>query len=532
MSERVLQAEIRDRQPPGHPPWSWVHRHGLWLVWLAPVGANLVASVFNIWYNRRQIEPFLSPAQLQRFMVVVLVYNLSIYPLAVGIWAWLLASLRVGFHKRLRGEPLSRDEELRLQRRVINLPWYISFLVVIAWFLCAPIFLLSLHALGEPIPGQVVFHLPVAFLVSGSLAVTHGFFAVESLSQRLLCPVVCQEIRPASVPGAIRLSLRGRGLVWAISAVVCPVVSLLLLIVVPDRIQRDAGFSIAVGLAAICFGIALAWLLGEWFAQPIRLMMSAARRVALGQYDVDIDAHRADDLGQLIDEFNRMMRGLREREKLRETFGLHVGEQAAKEILSSNPGLQGREAEITVMFVDVRDFTRRSERVSPQQVVTLLNHFFENMVDIVQEHGGLVNKYLGDGFMALFGLGEGGDRHADQAVSAGLNMLEAIRHFDQGAEELENEPLAIGIGIHTGNAIVGCIGSVRRLEFTAIGDAVNVASRVESLTKVLGEPLLLTESTAQALTLARPLRSLPPQTVRGRVEPVHVYTVDRNGAKS
>ena len=231
---------------------------------------------------------------------------------------------------------------------------------------------------------------------------------------------------------------------------------------------------------------------------------------------------RADEFGDLIDGFNRMVAELREKRRIEENFGRHVGQRVARQILDRPGGLGGVVEELTIMFVDIRDFTARSEASSPEQAVALLNVFMTEMVEVVeQRHGGIVNKFLGDGFMALFADWTGRPDHADAAVAAGREILQRLGDINGRRQATRELPLSIGIGIHTGRAVVGSIGSPRRMEYTAIGDTVNVASRVESLTKVVDAQLLLTEATRQALRVPLPLEALPSQHVRGHA-PVDV----------
>jgi adenylate cyclase len=153
-----------------------------------------------------------------------------------------------------------------------------------------------------------------------------------------------------------------------------------------------------------------------------------------------------------------------------------------------------------------------------------LNDFFRVTVRVVEEaHGGMVNKYLGDGFMAIFGAGESKSNHAQDAVSAGEEILLAVDALNRDLVARGHEPLRIGIGIHSGPAIVGSIGSPQRLEFTAIGNTVNVASRVEGLTKTVGKPMLITEAVRNRLSDRSSLQELSPQQVRGVRDPVLVF---------
>src|SRR6266568_904770 len=231
---------------------------------------------------------------------------------------------------------------------------------------------------------------------------------------------------------------------------------------------------------------------------------------------IDVPVARADEFGLLLGEFNNMIRGLKDKEKLRQTFGLHVGERAAEQILARDPGLSGVEEEITVMFDDIRSFTARAGVSRPAEMVEILNDFFRVTVRIVEEeHGGMVNKYSGDGFMAVFGAGDSQSYNAENAVAAGRDILLAVEELNRNLAAGGREPLRIGIGIHSGPAIVGSIGSPQRLEFTAIGDTVNIASRVEGLTKTVAKSMLITEAVRDRLRDRSGLEELPPQEVRG-----------------
>jgi adenylate cyclase len=178
------------------------------------------------------------------------------------------------------------------------------------------------------------------------------------------------------------------------------------------------------------------------------------------------------------------------------------------------------------MFVDIRSFTARSAHLSPDKAVGLLNEFLHAMVEVVEgEHGGMINKFLGDGFMALFGVGTDSHNHADRALAAGRSMERALERLNLERVQRGEEPIAIGIGINTGPAIVGSIGSPARMEFTVIGNTVNVASRIEGLNKTVGTSLLISKMTRDALRRPPQLRALPPQPVKGVDHPVEIFTL-------
>lgn len=509
--------------------WTWVQRHGVLLVGVSPIIANVIGSIFNVAYNTVQIKPMLSAGQMDRFWACVIGFNLLVYPIAVACFVISLVQLRPAYRSLLDGQTVEPEQLLVLRRKVINLPWWFLVVAAIGWLSCIPVFPLVILTAGEPLASGVVWHLVTSFLIASLIAVTQSFFAVEMTTQAALFPVFFQDHNPADVPGAVPLSIRARGILWAFSAVVCPVISLVLLLLAPKAASPTPLFGIAVAVVAIGFGLITSWMLGRWVAIPVSQLQHAASEVAAGNLQSRVSLLRSDDFGLLIQRFNSMVDGLQHREKLQETFGRHVGREAAKQIMEQDGGSVGSEQFITVMFVDVRNFTQQSSSLSPSQVVEGLNLFFQDAVEIIELHGGMVNKYLGDGFMAIFGVGASTDGHAQRAVQAALDLVDRVTETEQRMQAAGWKELAIGVGINSGPAVVGCIGSPRRQEYTAIGDTVNVASRVESLTKALGQPILLTRTTRDALqeVLDASVVELPPQTVKGKAEPLEIFGVQR-----
>jgi adenylate cyclase len=509
-----------------------INPYGLWLVGFAPLLAQLIGSAFNIWYNLSRIQPLLTSAQHQVFGQTILLYNGLVYPIAIALWSGLVYSLHAPLQAIVQQHPLKPDKLAQARRRVINLPWLGTSIAGISWLLCIPVFLGALHAAPGVLDVRVFFYLPVSLIISALIAVTHSFFAIELLSQSQLYPWLFQGINPSATTGAFALSLRHRGLLLALSAGVCPIVSLLLLSLIPyPGESQTMGFAMAVGGLGILFGLISAWMVGRLVVEPVEALQNAARAVSAGDLTAQVTLLRADEFGMLIDEFNLMVLELQEKQRLQETFGQHVGQKAAQQILQRDPSLGGVEQELTVMFVDIRNFTARCATAAPQHIVALLNLFFTEMVEIIEQEQGMVNKFLGDGFMALFGVGDDSPNHAVRAVAAAQEMLRRLPTINQRCLQTGHDsgqaPLSIGIGIHTGTAIVGSIGAPQRLEYTAIGDTINIAARVESLTKLLAEPLLITQATRQHLPPEVDARQLPPQWVKGQPQPLAVYGVSR-----
>ena len=502
--------------------------YALLLTALSPLLPQILGSAFNIWYNIIIVDPLLTTAALkQRFLSTVIVYNSICYPIVAYLWLRLVYSLRPALTKIERDEPISESILQAARRRVIRLPFLGAIIFGLAWLLCIPIFIFSLAQVHHGLDTRLLWHLPISFGVSGFISLTHSFFLVELASNWGLFPVLFQRTRADLTPGAKTLSLRGRGLIWVISAGICPIGSLLLLNFAPPSAENDQQWlAVFVGSIGIAFGLCTAMMVSRLFLEPIDYLRSAAQAVGRGRLDVEVPLVRADEFGLLIGEFNHMLVELREKERLRRTFGLHVGQKAAEAILARDPGVGGVEEIITVMFVDIRSFTAMSAAATPRRVVEVLNKFLRVMVQVVEErHGGMVNKFLGDGFLALFGVGGSSKAHADAALAAALEMLHSLPRLNRELALRGEAALAIGIGIHTGHAIVGSIGSPNRLEYTAIGSTVNFASRVEGLTKELGTQLLVSESTRNRLNAGVAFMDHPPQTIRGVAGAVKVFSV-------
>ena len=520
-------------------------RYGLLLTALAPLVPQILGSAFNIWYNAIVIEPMFTPALRQRFFATVLVYNAVVYPIGAYLWLKRIFSFRhllrrlseVGSARRADSRTLSgqvavpTSESLtQARRRLIHLPWFAAAICGVAWFLCIPVFIGALIQVQNPLDPRLLWHLPISFCVSGFIAVTHTFFLVELASQWGLFPAFFRDERADRTPNIFTLSLRGRGIVWAVSASICPIASLLLLVLAPRSPATNAAWlAVFVGVIGIAFGIFTALMMSRLVAKPIDQLRSAADAVSRGNLAVDLGragARRADEFGRLLCEFDQMVRELRDKEKLRQTFGLHVGRRAAERILARDPGLSGVEEEITVMFVDMRSWTARASASPPAEIVEIMNDFFRVSVRAVEEeHRGMVNKYLGDGFMAIFGAGDSGSNHAGDAVMSGCEILRAVSQLNEELAAKGRAPIQIGIGIHSGPAIVGSVGTPQRLEFTAMGNTVNIASRIQGLTKTVSRSLLVTKAVRDRAGDSFLFEELPPQEVRGIEGRVMIFGV-------
>lgn len=208
---------------------------------------------------------------------------------------------------------------------------------------------------------------------------------------------------------------------------------------------------------------------------------------------------------------------MKERRMLRGTFGSYVSPQILQEIMSGNikPGLGGMRKRVCVLFSDIRNFTTRSENLPPEEVITLLNGYFTEMTAAVHQHGGTVDKFIGDGMMCFFGAPQTLACPEKNALETAQEMLVRLGHYNRKLKDKGIEPVMIGIGIHVGEVIIGHVGSESRHEYTAIGDVVNTASRLEGITKTLGYPVICSQAVSAAVGYAGGLVDLGEQPIKG-----------------
>ncbi|MEY2470178.1 MAG: adenylate cyclase [Actinomycetota bacterium] len=254
---------------------------------------------------------------------------------------------------------------------------------------------------------------------------------------------------------------------------------------------------------------------------PLRDLVRATHRVAEGDYTHTIPVTSTDEFGELVVAFNSMMIGLQQRTALHAAFGSYVDPSlAARLLLQETSVFAGETVDATVFFADVRGFTNYAETVDADQAVARLNQLFDIVVPAIRAAGGHPNRYIGDGVLAVFGTPEPLKNHANRAVSAAVMIQREVRR-------VFGSDLRLGIGINSGKMIAGTIGGGGKLDFTVIGDVVNVAARVEELTKETGDCILITKDTMDSVRApAEIVVDRGPRMLRGRAEPVHVFAIE------
>jgi adenylate cyclase len=295
--------------------------------------------------------------------------------------------------------------------------------------------------------------------------------------------------------------------------------------------QAVARTRMTIGLisaVAVLFGLVGSFVLAGFITRPIDRLMAGVREIQKGNgYAMQLPITTHDEVGHLTRAFNDMVKSLSEKELIKEAFSRYVSRQVAGLILNDPDKyistLKGQRKTITVLFADIRGFTRIAEALGPEQVVAMLNVYLTYMTDVVFRYEGTLDKFLGDGLMAIFGAPVEQPNSTLNAVRAALDMRERLHKFNLAREIGGEEPVLVGIGINYGDAIVGNIGSRERMDYSVIGDAVNVAQRIQTFTE--GGQIILAAPAYRRVEAYVEAKPLGQRELRGKREKIELFEV-------
>ncbi len=284
---------------------------------------------------------------------------------------------------------------------------------------------------------------------------------------------------------------------------------------------------IIIAIAGLFIGILGAVLLSNYLTNPIKKLVSGVKAIAEGNYDQKVGRKSNDEIGDLTVAFNEMASSLKEKEQIKDAFRRYVSHQVAEEIFKDPykyiDTLKGTRRKVTVLFADIRDFTPLAERLPAERVVILLNEVLSSMTEIIFKYGGTIDKFIGDCIMAVFGAPVMHLDDTNRAIFAAVDIQKSIEDMNKKRETEKNENIKIGIGINVGEAVVGNIGAKERLDYTVIGDSVNVASRLEKIAgagEILVSDEVFNESDVPyAFTETRLVK------VKGKTDPVKCHSI-------
>lgn len=392
-------------------------------------------------------------------------------------------------------------------RRALRMPLDLAVLTGLLWAIAA----LGLATLtGFLSSWELAWHVGVSVTLGGLTTVGVTYLIVVRITRPLVAMAL--QAHPPSVSRSIGVLPRLL-LTWAM-AVAVPLLGVLSMLQHGSQTKRS-GIAILVAVALVVGALSTA-LLGRTLGEPLREMRRAVERVGAGDLSTPVVVDDAGEIGLLQSGFNEMLAGLQERDRISDLFGRHVGPAVAREALRTGITLGGERREVVALFVDITGSTALARSVSAEELVALLNRFFTVVVDAVEAHGGLVNKFEGDAALCVFGAPVALDDAATAALAAARRIRDAV---------LASGELDVGIGVSAGEVVAGQIGARSRLEYTVVGDAVNEAARLTELAKTAPGRVLASASAVSAASVEEQAKwhEYGAPVLRGRDEPTVVF---------
>jgi adenylate cyclase len=426
-----------------------------------------------------------------------------------------------------RKETVSKEKADQSLRRLLNEPYFVIAVDMGVWLTAAGVYALVFRLFRVDWP--LVRHAFTLCIITGLITSTVAFFVLEFHLERRLIPYAFPNGGLYLTPGVLRIGIRTRLLALFFASNLIP-----LLVILQDSLRltaipRPATEQLQVTLSAeavvfVGVGIWLTFLVSSNLTRPLQEIIRVLGNVRRGMFDQKVQVTTNDEIGYTGDVINEMAEGLQERDFIKETFGKYVSEEIRDEILGGRIPLDGEVRRVTVLFADLRDFTPMVEKTEPKKMITVLNGYFREMEEAIREHHGLVLQYIGDEIEAAFGAPIHSEDHAAQAVSAAKEMS---RRLDAFNERLAGSGLRLahGIGIHTGEVLAATIGSPDRLSYALVGDTVNVASRVQDLSKHFGTEIVMTEATQAEIGKRFSLKKLPATPIKGKSGTIQLYAI-------
>lgn len=457
--------------------------------WTVPLGVGMIgSSLFGA------VTVFASVAWLIPIPVVAdtaHVVHVNLIALGCYLLFAVPAGMAWGLYKLhpiarwLREDRAATTDE---QRRVLRMPLSMATVQLTLWLLGGVVFV----SLNLQYSARLTMVIAIAAVLGALATSTFAYFVAERVGRDSVRLALASGIpETPEVPGVTFRIL----LAWALPTGI-PVLSLtligggILLGILPPDVDQLASATLFLGVIALFVGVQAMLLATRSVADPVVSVRKALDRVGDGDLDVQVEVYDGSEVGLLQAGFNEMVAGLRERERLHDIFGRHVGEDVARQALEQGVSLGGEVRHVAVLFIDLVGSTNLAATRPPEEVVALLNEFFGIVVGTVGEHGGSVNKFEGDAALCIFGAPDQLDDHSAAALAAARELSANL------AAALPD--LAAGIGVSAGEAVAGNIGSAERFEYTVIGDPVNEAARLTELAKAKPGGLLASKTAIDA----------------------------------
>jgi len=426
-----------------------------------------------------------------------------------------------------RGEACDKDLLAVARQRVLNEPFIIVGVDILAWTIGFLVFWIA----GSP-------NVPGLWLASGMITAVLVFFWMEHVSQRHLVPLFFPKGDLSTVKGGKSIGLKFRFSILIIAVSVVPLTYIHLtisqLIKMYERGRMDQALLIqqmekAIAVESALFlvvAVGLSWLVLRTLQLPVAEIVQVMGYVKKGDFSRRATVYANDEIGFAAETLNTMTKGLKERELIKDTFGRYVDTRIRDEILQGKIPLDGELKQATILFADLRNFTPLVAVTPPKTMIYILNAYFNEMEKAIVNNGGLILQFIGDEVEAVFGAPVYEPDHELSAVRTALDMRRRLALMNKKLVSEGLSPIAHGIGIHTGDVLAANIGSEARSAYSLIGDTVNMASRIQGLTKEMGTDILVSACIQKKVDNQYHFHAMPPIKVKGKDSPIQVFSLD------
>lgn len=502
---------------------------------LGNIAANLCGILVVEILDKVMLFPT-SRAAIPVLRVVFPVFLAAAFLVVAGFQIIYERPIRRALRGMLLGHDLPAKTLAQGRRRLLNAPYVLVLVNLAVWCAAALVFA---RAVGT-VPGtrHMAGMVAMRALLIGLITVSASFFLLDHMSQHRLAVLLFPEGGLSRVRGVVKSRLAVRLIALIFTSVIVPFTAIILTLrgsawvlaqglrpadVILERLQIVVVVEALIFVLTAC---ALTGLMTVSLGLQFKRIGEVLREVAKGRFDRRVVVTSNDEIGRVSDALNSMIKGLRERDLIKATFGKYVSEQVRDAILQGDIPLDGEHKDVTVLFADLRNFTPLVEATPPKEVVRIINGYFREMSEAIVAQGGLVLQFIGDEIEAVFGAPLPLEDHARRAVLTALDMRGRLARLNQELAGQGYARLEHGVGIHSGQVLAANIGSPDRLSYALVGDTVNLASRLQGLSKEFDADVLLSAATAASLGADFNLRQLPATLVKGKSEPVDVLALE------
>jgi len=454
--------------------------------------------------------------------------------LIICVMAWVYERpIRRYLDMTYQGMPPKPEMTLKAHQRLLNEPFFLLAVDFGIWLMAAMAYT-GVSWIYEATPADIqrIFYVTIQ---TGLMTTVAAFFILQRILQKRMVPRVFPKGRLYKIPKTLRIRISTRLFALLFACNLVPLFAILNAVQSQFIVQSDANVALrdlqsiiyTDALVFMAVGLLLTLMASRNLTKPLQEIIGVLKDVRHGQFERKIRVTTNDEIGYTVDVINEMTKGLKERDFINETFGKYVTREVRDEILAGRIPLNGQRVEATLLFSDLRNFSAYVETVSPEEVIISMREYFTALQRVIRKHQGLVLQFVGDEIEAVFGVPMQNSDHAVRAVQAALDMRKSLAALNQKRIQEGRQPFKHGIGIHTGEVLAGNVGSEDRLSYALIGDTVNLASRIETLTKEFACDILAGEETVKRLdgSLQIEMERQSPCQVKGHTKPVVVYKI-------